>query len=140
MSKLLDDFDADFEKNLRVAAGTDKPKGKEKSTGADGLREALNKPPSVAERKHRQDVEGIRLEDFYAYMPEHNYIFTPARQMWPASSVNARIAPLQISDKGKRVTVMASAWLDRNRPADQMTWAPGEPIEVKDRLISEGGW
>ena len=34
----------------------------------------------------------------------------------------------------------ASAWLDRNQPVEQMTWAPGEPMLIRDRLISEGGW
>jgi hypothetical protein len=42
--------------------------------------------------------------------------------MWPASSVNARILP--IIDNGKAVP--ASAWLDRHRHVEQMTWAPGE--------------
>ena len=32
----------------------------------------------------------LQLEDFYAYMVEHKYIFVPAGQMWPAASVNAR--------------------------------------------------
>jgi hypothetical protein len=34
----------------------------------------------------------------------------------------------------------ASAWLDKNRPVEQMTWAPGLPMLVCDRLISDGGW
>ncbi|MEX2125813.1 MAG: primase-helicase family protein [Woeseia sp.] len=34
----------------------------------------------------------------------------------------------------------ASAWLDENRPVDQMTWAPGEPMLIEDRLIAHGGW
>jgi hypothetical protein len=53
--------------------------------------------------------------------------------MWPASSVNTRIP--RISDK-----VSNSAWLDRNHPVEQMTWAPGEPTLIRDRLIVEGGW
>ena len=34
----------------------------------------------------------------------------------------------------------ASTWLDKNRPVEQMTWVPGEPIEIRDRLIVNGGW
>jgi hypothetical protein len=30
--------------------------------------------------------EGVRLKDFVAYMPMHSYIFTLAREMWPAAS------------------------------------------------------
>jgi hypothetical protein len=80
---------------------------------------------------------GVSLDDFYAYMPMHGYIYAPAREMWPASSVDARIAPVPGSD-GKGVR--ASTWLDRHRPVEQMSWAPGLPMLVQDRLISEGGW
>src|SRR5262249_2973072 len=78
----------------------------------------------------------VQINDFVAYMPMHNYIFTPTRETWPASSVNARIPPVQEGDK----TIPASQWLDKNRPVEQMTWCPGEPMLIKDRLISEGGW
>ena len=27
-----------------------------------------------------------------------------------------------------------------NRPVEMMTWAPGMPMKVRDRLIGEGGW
>ena len=75
---------------------------------------------------------GLRADDFYAYMPEHKYIFTPAATVWPAASVDARLLAV-----GK---LKASTWLDQNRAVEQMTWAPGEPVEIKDRLISNGGW
>jgi Family of unknown function (DUF5906) len=74
----------------------------------------------------------ISIADFAAYMPGHNYIFKPTRELWPALSVTARIGWV-----GK---MRASAWLDVNRPIEQMTWAPGEPMEIKDKLIAEGGW
>ena len=82
------------------------------------------------------DGEGVRLDDFYAYMPMHSYIFSPTREMWPSASVNSRIRPIPIGDK----TISASAWLDQNRPVEQMTWAPGEPMLIRDRLIADGGW
>jgi hypothetical protein len=79
---------------------------------------------------------GVSLEDFHAYMPAHSYIFTPSREMWPASSVNSRIPPIPIGAK----KMPANAWLDRNKPVEQMTWAPGLPMLIPDRLIAEGGW
>jgi Family of unknown function (DUF5906) len=93
--------------------------------------------------------EGVSLNDFHAYMPQHSYIFEPSREMWPASSVNSRIAPIAIlgadgnptldkDSKPKRIT--ASVWLDRNKPVEQMTWAPGLPTLIRSRLIAEGGW
>jgi hypothetical protein len=82
----------------------------------------------------------VRLEDFVAYMPMHNYIFTPTREPWPAASVNARIPPLRDANGEEFEIISATWWLDRNKPVEQMTWAPGEPMLIKDRLISEGGW
>jgi hypothetical protein len=100
-------------------------------------------------RRATNSGQGVQLEDFYSYMVEHAYIFTPAGQIWPASSVNARIRPIPVLDKngqprrdedGAIVTIAASRWLDHHRPVEQMTWAPGEPTEINDRLIAEGGW
>src|SRR5580704_10035816 len=93
--------------------------------------------------------KGVTIEDFYAYMPLHTYIFTPTRDLWPAASVNARIAPiLLVDEKGEPIRgkdeeekwISASAWLDRNSPVEQITWAPGMPKLIKDQLIAEGGW
>src|SRR5262245_31590335 len=79
----------------------------------------------------------VVLADFAAYMPAHAYIFTPTGAMWPASSVNARIAP--VASAGNK-PIAASTWLDINRPVEAMTWAPGEPQLITNRLISDGGW
>jgi hypothetical protein len=80
---------------------------------------------------------GASLDDFYAYMPQHSYIFAPSRELWPASSVNARLSPV-IGFDGK--LIKPSVWLDQNRPVEQMSWVPGNPRLIKDRLISEGGF
>jgi hypothetical protein len=78
----------------------------------------------------------VTLEDFCAYMPMHAYIFVPARDLWPASSVDARL-PVVKTPNGK---IKASRWLDQNRPVEMMTWAPAKPMIIANRLISEGGW
>jgi len=70
-------------------------------------------------------------------MPSHSYIYAPSREMWPASSVNARIPPIPGPDNK---SVAASRWIDQHRPVEQMTWCPGLPMLVRDQLISEGGW
>lgn len=80
----------------------------------------------------------LSLDDFYAYMPAHSYIYTPTRAMWPAGSVNARIPPIRVAN---RKPIPAATWLDRHRPVEQMTWAPGLLMTIADRLIlPEGGW
>ncbi len=76
---------------------------------------------------------GVTLEDFYAYMPMGNsYIFAPTGEMWPGSSIDARIPKF-----GK---VPASKWLSQNRPVEQISWMPGKPNLIKNRLIAEGGF
>ncbi len=84
----------------------------------------------------RDRGNGVSINDFHAYMPMHSYIFAPTREMWPAASVNARIPPIPVGEK----QISASKWLDQNRPVEQMTWAPGEPMLIRDRLVSDGGW
>jgi hypothetical protein len=86
-------------------------------------------------------AEGVKLEDFHAYMPHHNgYIFAPSREIWPAASVNSRVPPVTITENGKEKIISAATWLAKNRPVEQMTWAPGWPTIISDRLVSEGGW
>jgi hypothetical protein len=92
--------------------------------------------------------KGVELSDFYAYMPMHNYIYAPSREPWPGASVNARVPPVPLvrngmpvlDDDGEQVMQNASIWLDQNKPVEQMTWAPGLPMIISDRLVSAGGW
>ena len=78
----------------------------------------------------------------------HNYIFMPCREPWPAASIDAVFPPQVLTDAagnpvmkgGKVQKLAASRWLDRNQPAHQMTWAPGMPVLIPDRLVVDGGW
>jgi hypothetical protein len=96
----------------------------------------LHLPPNGEEPQHANDDFTLTLQDFVAYMPMHNYVCLPTREFWPAASVNSRIAP--VTDGKKSVT--AGAWLDANAPVEQATWAPGKPMLVYDKVISDGGW
>jgi hypothetical protein len=75
-------------------------------------------------------------DDFYAYLPQHSFIFVPGREMWPSSSVDARLEWTLVN--GKRVA--PSRWIMAHRAVEQMTWAPGEGEVAEDRLIDDGGW
>jgi hypothetical protein len=97
----------------------------------------------------QESTEGVTIDDFYVHMPSHGYLFVPTREMWPASSVNARVPPVPVldadgkptlDDKGNKKSTPAAKWLDRHRSVEQMTWAPGMPMLIRDRIISEGGW
>jgi Family of unknown function (DUF5906) len=82
--------------------------------------------------------EGVSLDDFCAYMPQRSaYFFIPSRELWPGTSVDARLPPVPGPD-GK--PIKPSAWLAANAAVEQTTWAPGEPVLIRDRLVSDGGW
>lgn len=76
--------------------------------------------------------DGVRIEDFRAYLPTHNYIYEPTGEMWPATSVNAKASA---PDGGK-----ANAWLDAHRSVVQMTWTPDEAQIIDGKVIHDGGW
>lgn len=118
-------------------------------------RASIAKPASIVTAAG--ETTDITIRDFYAYMPMHQYIFVPTRELWPSSSVNARCVPPMNPDgsrayrrvprKGKNgvgefadAPLSPSEWLDQNQPVDQMTWAPGDPLVIRDRLVSNGGW
>ena len=74
----------------------------------------------------------LKPDDFYGYMIEHRYIFAPTGEVWPASSVDARLSVVG--------NIKASTWIDQNRAVEQMTWSPGQPAVIDNRLITQGGW
>jgi len=82
------------------------------------------------------DGRDPQLEDFHAFLPTHQYLFTATRDLWPAASVNSRIAPIKDGKKDIRPSV----WLDNHKPLHQLIWAPREPELIVDRLAYEGGW
>jgi len=108
---------------------------------SDFTEEAFNPCPE-------EGRSGVTLDDFRAYMPMHSYIYVPCREIWPAASVNARLGRVPVltaagkpkKKAGKDVTIPASAWLDQNHPVEQMTWCPGFPVLIRDRLVVDGGW
>jgi hypothetical protein len=125
--------------------------------GPDAVRGRIDRVQKYVPKKKKPNgktqeqwqPEGVTINDFRAYMPTHSYIFEPSREMWPASSVNSRIPPVPVFDahgnpvvdeKDKPKVIPASTWLDQNRSVEQMTWAPGLPMLIPDRLIKDGGW
>ena len=83
-------------------------------------------------------------------MPSHDYIYLPTGDRWPAVSVNSRLKPVPLLDKGGKQLLdeegepkflAPSKWLDQFKPVEQMTWAPGLPQIIEGRLIRAGsGW
>ena len=107
----------------------------------------------ITEEVSEPELEGrgVTLEDFVALMPGHQstFIFTPCRQPWPGANVNARLPRVPLLDqfgqplldeKGKIRTISPTTWLIQNRSVEQMTWWPGHPMLINDRLVVDGGW
>ena len=52
----------------------------------------------------KKKPSAISFGDFVAYLPQHNYVFLPTREPWPASSVNSQFPPVALLNaKGKPV-------------------------------------
>lgn len=151
--ELLDPNDATIETiepGTLTPPVTDEPAQEQPEVGFDLDVEPEPTPAPVIEFPRASAAPaGVELDDFVAHMPSHSYIFMPARDMWPAASVNARIKPVPMEDaagkpvldeKGEPKTMAASTWLDRHRPVEQMTWSPSMGMLIRDLLVSDGGW
>jgi hypothetical protein len=96
--------------------------------------------PNFAAAKAAVQQE-VSLDDFWAYMPMHNYIFAPLGALWPAASINARLPAVKVAcANGGEELIRPSKWLDVHKPVEQMTWAPGQPMIIRNRLLRVGGW
>jgi len=85
----------------------------------------------------------ISYADFVAYLPNHNYVFLPTGEIWPAVSVDMQLLPKAKLNGAGKVTgrkLAAHKWLDMNQCVHQMTWAPGLPKVIDDKLVVDGGW
>jgi hypothetical protein len=86
----------------------------------------------------------LGLDDFFAFMPMNSFIFAPTGDIWCGGSVDARLPQIPTLDaEGSAIegqSLKASKWLSSNRPVEQMTWAPGMPMLIKDRLIIDRAW
>lgn len=99
---------------------------------------------------------GATREDYYAFLPTHQYIYKYTGKIYPMASINATLGKVTAGTKPKKQTkkeiadkvevemvpekIPPSLWLDRNRAVMDMTWAPGEPQLIEGQIAHEGGW
>ncbi|MEX3635581.1 primase-helicase family protein [Paraburkholderia sp. BR14320] len=81
-------------------------------------------------------ASGYSYHDFYAHMPTHKYLHVPTGELWPASSVNAKLSQKEIDGS----VIKASTWLDEHRAVMQLVWMPGERQVIEGRLMQAAGW
>lgn len=90
------------------------------------------------ESKQEQDSKpqelppDIVLDDFYAFLPKHQYLYVPTQTLWPPATINSRLA--------KTSGMKAARHLDKFRAVSQMIWAPGYELIVRNKHLIEGGW
>ena len=89
-----------------------------------------------------------KLEDFVSYAPSRMCIYLPCKAPWPNASVDERIPPQPLLDAngnpvmkgGKVVMVKATVRLARERSVESLTWDPGEPEFIRNKLAVDTGW
>ena len=89
----------------------------------------------ITDKKEPQPGElppDIVIDDFYAYLPKHWYLYVPTQTLWPPATINSRLP--------KRDGHKAARWLDKFRAVSQMIWAPAHPQIVTNKHLIEGGW
>jgi hypothetical protein len=136
------DFDREELKTKLRDAINRAPKGKDRKT-ADIERYLSDKYlDALIESAVEKFGHGVTAEDFVSYSPQHFYIYKPIREQWITAGVNACCRPMpDLVKNGKQRYIKANEWIDRYHSVQQMTWAPGEPMEIRDKLIKEGsGW
>jgi hypothetical protein len=100
-------------------------------------------PPLSSTPTDIRSADGaIGLDDFYAVPASNQFLFMPTREIWPGESVNGVLPPVRMPYKrnGKWVMLKSTAWLKQHRRVEQITWAPGLPEIIEDKLIFDGGW
>lgn len=97
---------------------------------------SLPRPPDL-----RSADGAISLEDFFAIPDSNRFMFLPARTTWPKESVDS-ILPTILGEKrnGKFLKIKPSDWLKQHRRVEQVTWMPGWPEIIEDKLLFDGGW
>jgi hypothetical protein len=78
----------------------------------------------------------LRRDVLWAHLPSHKYLYVAAMELYPAASVNAQLPP----EPDAKGLIAATAWLDKYRAINGVTWAPGEPEVIRDRVIVDGAW
>jgi hypothetical protein len=115
---------------------------------ADAYRRLINDEPPGRKRVRGENPEmdravdnflspGYAYRDFYSHLPSHKYLHVPTGELWPASSVNAKLPPMKVG--GDRY-IKASAWLDEHRAVMQIVWMPGEQQLIEGRVMQAAGW
>jgi hypothetical protein len=107
------------------------------------LKAASVEDDTELERLARLPPLVLTLDHFRGFMRKKDTcILLATGELWPSANVNKRVPPVVVGvdEEGKPIKLAAASWLARHRPCEQMSWAPGEPRLIRDKLIIESGW
>lgn len=79
-------------------------------------------------RGRRALPRAATMDDFWALLSVNGFIYTATNDVWDASVVAKLLGPT------------APEALIKNKGCAQITWAPGEPRIIEDRVIMKGAW
>lgn len=84
-------------------------------------------PPGKRGRKTKLPP-GAQAQDFYSILSQDKYMFVPTRRLWNRDAV--------VHALGSDTVQM----IDSKRACHELTWAPGLPMIVQNRVILNGAW
>ena len=85
-----------------------------------------------------ENKEKLLITDFYAFAPDNRFICAKTNELWPEASIDKRLPRIEQNVNGVVKKIKPSAWLAHHRSIEQMTWYPGYPQIIVDKLIKEG--
>jgi Family of unknown function (DUF5906)/RepB DNA-primase from phage plasmid len=80
------------------------------------------------------------LVKFWAHLPSGKMIYEGTREMWTSGSLDKHIGRVKDAMKTEGPGTLASTWLSQHRAVKSMGWAPGEPMIVEDKVLTNEGW
>lgn len=87
----------------------------------------------------------LYASDFWALSADHTYMYIPTNDVWIAKGVNSRLPKIQrfnadgspkLDRQGNPVFAPATDWIDENQAVEQVTWWPGMPVVIRDKLVA----
>lgn len=87
----------------------------------------------------------LYLSDFWALSADHTYMYTPTNDIWIAKGVNSRLPKVEkfnpdgsqkLDRQGNPVYGLPTEWIDDNQAVEQVTWWPGMPTIIRDKLVA----
>jgi hypothetical protein len=99
---------------------------------------------------NKKGAEGTHLCDFFAYGPQNKCMHVMTRKLWSKETINeclpkvaivTRNGKLKVNAAGSPILIKPASWLMQNRLITDITWVPGLPMLIYDKVVINGvGW